>query len=36
VVILEGLIISFTLVLLTFFCLLVLNRKASRQGVAQG
>lgn len=33
VVIAEGLIISFTLVLLVFFSLLVLNRKAARAGV---
>jgi len=32
VVIVEGLLISFTLVLIVFFCLLVLNRKASRAG----
>jgi hypothetical protein len=29
----EGLIISFTLVLIVFFSLLVLNRRAARAGV---
>lgn len=29
-----GLIISFTLVLIVFFCLLVLNKKAARSGMA--
>ena len=36
VVVVEGLIISFTLVMLVFFTLLVLNRKAGRGGVRRG